>query len=133
MKISIHINFAGNCEEALRFYAESLGGEVASMLRYGDSSAADQVPEKLREKIVHGNIHCANIEIAGADVPGDYQPPAGIQLLIQVDNADQVKNIFARLSVGGNVDMEPQQTFWSSCFCMFRDKFGVIWEVNSAA
>ena len=32
-----YLNFNGNCEEAINFYKEALGGELMFMQRYGES------------------------------------------------------------------------------------------------
>jgi uncharacterized glyoxalase superfamily protein PhnB len=36
MKLITYLTFAGNCEEALNFYKESLGAEVLMVSRMGD-------------------------------------------------------------------------------------------------
>ncbi len=36
MEPTIYLNFDGNCEEAMRFYAETLGGEITSIFRNSD-------------------------------------------------------------------------------------------------
>ena len=37
---------------------------------------------------------------------------------------------FAALSEGGAVLMPLAKTFWSPCFGMVRDRFGVMWMIN---
>ncbi|MEX2506733.1 MAG: VOC family protein [Pseudohongiellaceae bacterium] len=133
MNIGIHINFNGLCEEALIFYSDALGGSIESMTRYEDTAVSSEVPEDFRKKIVHGVVRCNGLEIAGADVPKGYEAPAGIQILVQVSSVSEAEKTFAALSESGSVGFEPQATFWSPYYAMFKDKYGVQWEVNAAA
>lgn len=133
MNIGIHINFNGRCEEALTFYSEALGGCIESMTRYEHTPTASEVPEDFREKIAHGVVRCGGLEIAGADVPTGYEPQAGIQILVHVSSVAEAERIFAALSKSGSVSFVPQATYWSPYYAMFKDKYGVQWEVNAAA
>ena len=35
MKLTTFLNFGGNCEQALRFYEQHLGGQIIMMMRRG--------------------------------------------------------------------------------------------------
>jgi uncharacterized glyoxalase superfamily protein PhnB len=35
MKITLHINFPGNCDTAFHFYQSYLGGEITSIVTWG--------------------------------------------------------------------------------------------------
>ncbi|MFK7691967.1 VOC family protein, partial [Paenibacillus sp. HJGM_3] len=43
---------------------------------------------------------------------------------------DKLTTYFNRLSVGGQVRMELQETFWSKCYGSLTDKFGTEWQFN---
>jgi PhnB protein len=32
MKLNIYLNYGGNCEEAFRFYAQHLGGQITMLM-----------------------------------------------------------------------------------------------------
>ena len=55
---------------------------------------------------------------------------AGVLLSITADNAAQAKKLLDALAVGGKVFMPLGKTFWSPCFGMTSDKFGVSWMVG---
>ncbi len=40
--------------------------------------------------------------------------------------------LFEALAEGGEVLMPVQKTFWSPCYGMLKDRFGMPWEVNCA-
>ena len=133
MNLQIHLNFNGNCEDAFLFYKSALGGEIITLLRYGDSPAAASVSPNMLDKIVHATLKLDEFELAGADVPREeYGNAKGFQLILQLADEERAREIFTRLAEGGVVQMALQKTFWSPCYGMLRDKFGISWEINVA-
>ncbi len=131
MQLNCHLTFAGNCEEAFRFYATTLGGAIDLMLAYGDSPLADQVPKEWQDKIVHATLVLGEGVLNGVDVrPEDYHPPQGFYVLVQTSDAAQSDRLFRLLSENGEVRMPLQKTFWSPSFGVLVDRFGVPWEIN---
>lgn len=131
MSLSFHIGFNGQCREAFEFYAKYLQGTIGIMLEFKDSPASANVPGEWQHKIVHANISIEGIELAGADVrPELYQQPKGFNILLGVKTEDTVKSIFNQLAIGGEVILPPQKTFWSSCYAIVVDQFGVPWKIN---
>ena len=133
MSLSFHIDFNGQCEEAFGFYAEHLGGRIGTLLRVKDSP----VPASSKshgQKILHANICMDGVEIAGADVDADrYECPRGFYVLLGVDSEEKVKSFFNALQMGGHVILAPQRTFWSPCYAIVVDRFGVPWKINCGA
>lgn len=130
MSVSFHIDFNGQCEEAFGFYAEKLGGVIGAMLRVKDSPVPAS-SDSHGQKIVHANIRIDGVEIAGADVdPDRYESPRGFCVLLGVDSEEKVKSFFNALQAGGQVVLAPQRTFWSPCYAIVVDRFGVPWKIN---
>ncbi|XXT25330.1 VOC family protein [Sorangium sp. So ce429] len=130
MSLSFHIDFNGQCEEAFCFYAENLGGTIGTMLRVKNSPIPAS-SESHGQKIVHANICIDGVEIAGADVdPDRYESPKGFYVLLGVDSEEKVKSFFNALQVDGHVVLAPQRTFWSPCYAIVVDRFGVPWKIN---
>lgn len=135
MSLSFHINFNGQCEEAFHFYAEHLGGRIGTMLRVKDApvplTSMTAGAEVQDQHILHANICIDGVEIAGADIaPDQYQRPTGFWVLLGVDSKAKVEAVFNALQAGGQVVLAPQQTFFSPCFAMVIDRFGVPWKIN---
>lgn len=121
MSLSFHVDFNGQCEEAFGFYAATLGGKIGSMLCAGSRDG----------KVVHATICIDGVHVAGADVePDRYEKPRGFHVLLGVDSEDRVKSIFAALQRDGEVVLAPQKTFWSPCYAIVVDRFGVPWKLN---
>ncbi len=130
MSLSFHIDFNGQCEAAFSFYASHLGGKIGSMFRVKDAPVPKR-SESHGQMIVHANICIDGVELAGADVdPDRYESPKGIYVLLGVDSEQKVQSYFNALRVGGRVVLAPQATFWSPCYAIVVDRFGVPWKLN---
>jgi len=132
MNISIHISFKGQCEEAFRYYEKHLGGVIDGLYKFKDTPASKTAPSEWQDKIVHGGVLIGNVEIAGADVvPEQYEQPKAFSLLLRLASESDVRSKFEVLADGGEVIMPPQKTFWSPCYAVVVDRFGVPWDLNS--
>lgn len=130
MSLSFHVDFNGQCEEAFAFYAETLGGRIGKMLRVKDSPIPAS-SDSHGQRIVHANICIDGVELAGADVdPDRYECPKGFYILLGVDSEEKVRSFFNALQTGGHIVLAPQRTFWSPCYAIVIDRFGVPWKIN---
>ncbi len=131
MDVSPHLIFNGQCEAAFKFYARILGGTSATMLAYGDSPMAEQVPPEWRSKIIHASLIVGDTRLAGADaLPADYEQPRGFYILLSLDDPADARRKFQALAENGTVRMPMQATFWSPAFGVLVDQFGVPWEIS---
>ena len=129
--IQPYISFKGNCEEAVNFYADRLGGEVVFMQRYGESPMAGKGPD---DKIMHCTVKIGESAFMGCDnVFEDTNPTTignNISLTIGTKDVDEAERAFERLSEGATIVMPMQETFWAQRFGMLTDKFGINWMIN---
>lgn len=133
MKVSFHLVFAGQCEEAFRFYEKTLGGRIDTMLTYGASPMAREVSSQRRDQIVHASMKIGHLVLAGADVtPEEYEQPQGFYVLLSVEGRAEAKRIFQALAKKGRVRMPLQKTFWSPAFGVLVDRFGTPWEISAS-
>lgn len=131
MKLYPHLAFNGECEAAFQFYKRCFGGEIITMLAYGNSPMAEQAPLEWRGKILHATLNFGDNVLAGSDsLPGQYEQPKGFQALLGVDDPAEAERIFNALAENGTVLMPIQQTFWARRFGVVVDRFGIPWEIN---
>jgi PhnB protein len=131
MKLNPHISFGGQCEAAFSFYEKCLEGKIETMLTWGKSPMAKDVPLEWHDKICHATLTVGANVLAGADVPAEqYERPSGFQILLGMDDPEDAERIFHALAINGTVKMPIQQTFWSARFGVLIDQFGVPWEIN---
>jgi PhnB protein len=130
MKLQPYIYFGGDCRAAFLCYREVLGGEIATMMTYGEGPPGLAGPD-WQDRILHATLRIGDQELLGSDAPPDrYQPPAGFDITIALEDFDEASRIFEALSEGGQVTMNLQQTFWTEGFGMLTDRFGVRWMIN---
>src|SRR5690348_16960645 len=112
--INPYLNFNGNCAEAMRFYAEALGGKDLHIMTFRDSPMAGQVGENEKDMVVHARFSVGQTMIMGSDAPGGrYNKPQGYAVNIGVETPEDAERIFAALSEGGNIGMPMAETFWA--------------------
>ena len=132
MRLNAHVAFDGHCREAFELYERCLGGKILTMLTYGDSPMAEQVPAEWRSKILHATLTMdGKIVLYGADaMPNQYQAPRGFHLALGIEDPAKAERVFGQLAENGTVQMPLQKTFWAVLFGMLTDRFGVSWEIN---
>ncbi|HEV8414393.1 MAG TPA: VOC family protein [Bryobacteraceae bacterium] len=128
MKLYTYLNYAGNCQEAFRFYEQHLGGKITMMMTHGQGPNADAGPPNWKEAILHARMNIGETELMGADIPG-CQPMRSAYLTLIVDSIDEAERVYATLSAGGEIFMPMAETFFAFRFAQLRDRFGTSWMI----
>ena len=131
-----YLFFGGRCEEALEFYRNALGAKTEFVMRYKDSPQAippGQLPPGWENKIMHANVRVGGTQLMASDGNEAGQKFEGFSLSLAVPTPAEAERAFAALAADGKVGMPLGKTFWSPCFGMVTDKFGVGWMVSVAA
>jgi PhnB protein len=128
MELRTYVNFAGNCDEAFRYYEKHLGGKIVMMMPYGQAPDQMQMKPEWKNAVLHARISIGDIELMGADVP-NAEPMRSAYLTLRVASDSEAERIFQALSDGGQVFMPLQETFFATRFGQFRDRFGINWMV----
>jgi PhnB protein len=137
MTIQPYLFFGGRCEEALDFYRGAVGAEVVELMRFRDSPAPPP-PEMMTpdwtDKIMHCTVRIGESDVMASDgCPSGDAAFRGFSLSISVADAPAAHHAFEALSEGGSVQMPLGETFWSPCFGMVTDRYGLQWMVNVPA
>jgi PhnB protein len=102
------------------------------MMRFNESPAPPS-PEMLQpgfeNKIMHATFRIGTMTLMASDGCNDKDIFGGFRLALTVDSDDAAQHAFAALSAGGRVDMPLAPTFFSPCYGMLTDKFGIGWMV----
>ena len=124
-KLDLYLNYAGNCEEAFRFYEQHLGGKVVMMMRHEDH-LNPALPAGFSKKILHAQLELGGATLMGADIPG-AEPMRSAYASLTLDSAAEAERVYRILSDGGQVFMKMEETFFAVRFAMLRDRFGTSW------
>ena len=136
MRIEPYLFFNGRCEEAVEFYKKALGAEVLMLMRFKESPEPHppgMLAPGSENKIMHVSLRIGDASVMASDGrctgQADFQ---GFSLSLTVANEAEAGRKFAALADGGQVQMPLGKTFWSPCFGMVTDRFGVGWMVSVA-
>jgi PhnB protein len=134
LNLNISLGFDGQCEAAFRFYERCLNGTIAFMLTWGDSPMAGDAPPGWSARIYHATLKVGDSVIQGSDVPpGQYEPPRGFSLIVQMDDPVAAERVFQALAENGKIQVPLAETFWAARFGVVVDQFGMPWSINCEA
>lgn len=128
-----YIFFTGQAEEAIKFYHGIFGGELA-IQKYSEvpgDAGLGKDRERMKDKVMHSHIKGGLVSLMASD--GTRQnpyPPSFISLSLGGSDEEKLRDIFAKLSEGGEVTSALKKEFWGDTFGTVTDKFGVEWMVN---
>ncbi len=131
-----YLFFSGRCDEAIEFYQKTLGAELTFLMRYRESpdpAPPGMLPPGFEDKVMHASLSIGTSTVMVSDGCETTTNFAGFRLALVLSEPADVERIFAILADGGQVMMPPTKTFWSKCFAMVTDKFGLGWMLNVPA
>jgi PhnB protein len=130
MQVQPYLFFEGRCDEAIEFYKKSLGATVDMIMRFKEAPDQSMVAPGSAEKVMHAAVRVGDAQILMSD--GRCAGNAnfnGFSLAVSAANEADAERMFNALADGGQVRMPMAKTFFSPCFGMVADKFGVGWMV----
>lgn len=134
-KIEVYLSFDGDCEDALRFYEEVLGGEITYIQKWkdlptDDGEDMDEMPDLNPEDVMHANLRIGDVNLMASDNPY-LNTVFGDSISLNWSHADpsEVKMIWDRLAQGGEISMPLEETFFAPLFGQLTDKFGINWQI----
>ncbi len=135
--VNIYLTFDGQCEEAFRFYESAFGKEIPYIGKFGDMPPQEGMPplsEDVKNRIMHVSLPISSETVLmGSDtMPGMHELKKGNNYSVSINtfSREEAQNLFKKLSDGGKITMELQDTFWGAYFGMWEDKFGIQWMIN---
>ena len=129
MQISAYLFFYGRTEEAMRFYQSALGGEL-EISRNGEAPFAADLPQDSLDKVMHAALRTEDFNLMASDNHSGSPRESDIALCVAFSNEAKAKEVFDKLSAGGDVTIPLQKAFWGALFAQFTDKYGINWMVN---
>ena len=129
-RLNPYISFRDNAREALDFYQQVFGGELAVMT-FGDMGTPADAPEA--SKVMHGMLETkSGFTLMAADTPPGMEVTNGDNISVSLSGDDdaELRGDWDQLSSSGNVGMALEKQMWGDEFGMLTDKFGISWMVN---
>lgn len=123
-----YLRFNGNAREAFEFYKTCLGGTL-TVTTVEKSPVAQFMPNK-KDQVFHVQLKKGDMVLLGSDMVGEDGLKKGNNMVItlQCDSKEEAKDLFAKLSKGGNVGHDLADQPWGT-IGDFTDKFNTDWFV----
>ncbi|MGW8557323.1 VOC family protein [Streptomyces tubercidicus] len=129
-QLNPYISFSGEAKQAMEFYKEVLGGDLA-VHTYGNFGS--ETPPGYADKIMHSQLETAGgFTLMGADNPPgtEHKPGNNFAVSLSGDDSNELRGYWDKLSAGGTVSVPLEKQMWGDVFGMCTDKFGITWMVN---
>jgi PhnB protein len=136
VKTTPFLLFDSNCDEAMTFYHECLGGEL-TVTKLADTPMKDMFPPEKHDRIINAHIKSGDIEISATDwmASPDFDPVQGNTFAIFVtgNSTEELRPIFDKLKDGdNNTRLQELHDMPFGVYGQFYDKFGVQWIFRSS-
>jgi PhnB protein len=134
--IQPYLFFGGRCAEALAFYGTALGAQVDFQMHYKDSPEPQppgMIPPGWESKVMHATFRIGGTTLMASDGCAEGSRFDGFSLSLATATEPEARRAFAALAEGGQVRMPLTKTFWSPCFGMVTDRFGLGWMITTPA
>src|SRR5687768_2776897 len=94
-----YLNFDGNTDAAMKFYAEALNGKL-EIMRFGDSPVP--VPPDQKNRVMHATLKTEAMTIMASDTPGNMTrtPGNSVHLSLSFDNEAEQQRVWDKLAQG---------------------------------
>lgn len=128
-----YLFFSGRCDEAIEFYRNALGAEMQMRMTHRESPDAPpsgMLAPGFEDKVMHATLRIGEAVVMMSDGCDAASRFDGFRLSLAYPDEAAAGRAFAGLSEGGEVQMPLGRTFWSPCFGMVTDRFGVGWMVT---
>jgi len=128
-RLNPYLNFPGTSRQAMEFYQDVLGGDLR-INTFGEYGSDDPAT---KDNIMHAMLETpSGLALMASDLaPGmEHKPGENIAISLSGDDADELRNYWAKLSAGGTVTMPLEKQIWGDEFGMCIDKYGIGWMVN---
>ena len=134
MQLNTYLNFNGDCAAAFKFYQQCLGGDIVTMMPFGETPGCEDIGPESRDKIMHACLLVDGQMLMGTDATPEhpYEGVKGAYVSINVDTPEEAERLFKAMTKQATVHMALDETFWAQRFGMFQDRFGVSWMINCA-
>ncbi|WP_409179947.1 VOC family protein [Amycolatopsis sp. VS8301801F10] len=129
-KLNPYLSFAGNAREAMEYYHELFGGNLA-LNTYGEAGAPAEAGNA--DNVMHATLEGDHgFTLMASDVPPgvEHKPGTNISVSLSGDDGDLLRRCWEKLSDGGTVTVPLAKQMWGDEFGACTDRFGISWMVN---
>lgn len=126
-----YLSFNNKCQEAMNFYKDCLGGTVELQTVAESPEMASQMPENMKDCILHSTLTSGNLVIMGSDLNHE-QPLEGntVLLCVNCETENELNTFFSGLSQGGKITQPLADMPWGAKYGALTDRYEKHWVFN---
>lgn len=134
-----YLTFNGNAEEALNFYATVLKAEILDSSKFKDMPPHPDNPvlsDDVQNMLMNATLQLTNGSyLMFSDNPSEggqgYKQGNNVSVTLVYETAEETREVFDQLKVGGKIVMPLEETFWSPLYGNVIDQFGIEWQIST--
>jgi PhnB protein len=142
--VGTYLNFDGNAEDVMNFYADVFDTQVMSIMRYGDfhmegadAEGAPEMSETAKNAVMNMQMLIfGDYLLQASDHLAEFGGPLvqgnNTAIVLMTDSRAETDRLFALLADGGNVRFAPADAGFGY-FADLSDKFGTNWMFYNTA
>ncbi len=135
IQLTPYLNFDGNCEEAMTFYARvfqtTLAGELSRMK---DAPGIGDLPPELQNRVLNVGLALGNQILMASDTfPGmgaEFKQGNNNYIHITAPSRAEADRWAAELADGGVLEMPMADQFWGDYYGSLKDRYGTCWMIS---
>ena len=130
-QLNPYLSFNGNCKEAITFYHQCIGGDLA-IQTVAESPMADKLPPDMQSHVMHSSISKdGHFLIMASDMHRTKLLEGNtVHLCMNFSSEEEIRSAFTNLSEGGVILEGLAKMFWGGLFGALTDKYGKSWIFN---
>ena len=135
--VNTYLNFQGQTEEALTYYAKTFGTEITMLSRYSDMPAMGpaELAADERDLVMHAQLPIIGGHLLMAtdmlrSMGQETRVGNNTTLCLEVDSREEADRLYAALSDGGSEGSPMADMPWGAYWGVVLDRFGIRWMVS---
>lgn len=134
--VGTYLNFNGNAEEVMNFYALVFDSEIMGIARYGDfhngeDMGGNEMSETAKKAVMNSQMlimgsHLLQASDHLSEFGGDLVAGNNVSIVLMPDSREETDRLFKLLVDGGSARFEPGDAGFGY-FADLTDKFGINW------
>jgi PhnB protein len=130
LRLAPYLNFDGAAREAMTFYQQCVGGELA-VTTFGDADPT--APAEMSDRVLNARLEAGAFGVMASDTPvygAPFVRGNNVHLNVECASDAAVDALYAALAENGQATVPPHDAFWGARFGMLTDRYGVQWMLN---
>lgn len=119
-----------NALEAIEFYKDVLKAEINQEMTMLQDIPGHEGAE-YKDKVGHSTLVIQGSTMFLNDIIDSNPLTQGdnIQFVLNYDTEEELRNVFNKVALEGEIKAELQEVFWGALFGTVKDKFGITWQM----